>query len=422
MTAPVLTKAPNPGTSNNSNTVALPAAFSVPNGAALVLQVNAYQYLGFNPVSTVSIGAYTATLIVKNDPDTATQGGANLTSFYYWKNTTGSAQSITPSVTFSGVNAHNAIWAEYWTGFDTTTFFDAVTSANALESAYPSPIDTITLPTRGDDVLRIGTSFTYGSTATSSNAGQVDIGEEAGGGAYSAAAYKVAVTNSTTAGFTKDVSYGAATVGFVLRTAAPVTISLGSVTVEIVGGATSVGVDQTVQVRWRALSTTSQPFTGATITPSGYNSSIASANPSGATGLSDTNGYYTVTMTGVSPGSLTFAGSATYSGTTVNVGASATLAVNGGIGGVSILSAPTYTPTVDVGQSALRMSVGETKAIQCKFKSPLSGAAIIGYMPTAAATVPGSATVAVSGVTDSYGIATVSITALKVGDIVVNVT
>ena len=77
---------------------------------------------------------------------------------------------------------------------------------------------------------------------------------------------------------------------------------------------------------------------------------------------------------------------------------------------------------IDVAQTSMRMAVGDFRVVRVKVTASATGLPVSGYVLGAAPVVAGSATATVSGATDAAGTATVTITALAVGDIVVNVT
>lgn len=80
------------------------------------------------------------------------------------------------------------------------------------------------------------------------------------------------------------------------------------------------------------------------------------------------------------------------------------------------------TVAIAVNPTALRMAAGDSRLVRLKVTSIATGLPVSGYLASAAPVVAGSATATVSGATDAAGTATVTITALAVGDIVVNVT
>lgn len=165
---------------------------------------------------------------------------------------------------------------------------------------------------------------------------------------------------------------------------------------------------------------------------------VSSATPTATASINDgttTTGPTSTTITGTGPytASYTFVGAApgTYTGTIVatNTGGSlskststnSTNPTSVAIAAIGAYDGPGAI-TIAASQSFLRMAIGETRAIKIKAVSNSTGAPVSGYTFSAAPVAPSTATVTVSGPTDSLGIATVTITALAVGDIIVNVT
>jgi hypothetical protein len=353
MTAPIRgtgSSAPVSGRSSSGATATTDAQITVAPGAWLIVTTGGHAS-GGGKTATGVVFASGNNMIASGQttPEGVTQGGAHAVGKWRWRNATGSPVTGFVVATFNSGNTKQDVIAVTWSGLDDATPLEAFTGANWANSASSTGTHVaLTVPTRPDDIVEDGLAFSYGDASTtnptpsSGQLGQVEIG--AGADEYLGISYEVATGNSTTVEWDKNYDIGSAYGAWVLRTATPNLLTLGSVNVDIVEAVSGASVGQAKTLRATAKSTSGVNFSGAAITLTGLNSAIATVGS--GTGVTDVNGEFSTPITGVSPGALSLGASAVKDSTTVTDPSPLSYSILGGLGGVSVVESPSgLTPT-----------------------------------------------------------------------------